>query len=351
MSDIYPDDPDAERYQIFLHNYLHLVGMTILYYDYALTFGDEYTRIWRQQATRAPRNYLFFMNRYLTLLGDVAVNVGNFYDFKTTHSCSQYAFYRQALLIGAQVVVCFILYLRTSALYNGNKFVRSLILIVGLSLAGLSIYAVIGQHESISVNGGCHAAADRITAIRIAVAWESLFVFDCMIFSLTMWKTWKQRSLYLVPADKLDLVSLISRDGAMYFAVMASVNLSNTLTFYFLQPLLRGVLSTFASSVSVTMMSRLMLNLHESAGISSSTITNLSTDNSSTLLFTSGIGIQEGDILTMSIARDVSPYNHRDTEEGTITDDVLPVDQPEEIEMVPQDYRRRRSTARTGSDC
>lgn len=39
----------------------------ILYYDYFLTFNDEYWRIWRR-----PKNIgaiLFFVNRYLAILG------------------------------------------------------------------------------------------------------------------------------------------------------------------------------------------------------------------------------------------------------------------------------------------
>ncbi|KAG5734400.1 hypothetical protein E4T56_gene7159 [Termitomyces sp. T112] len=55
------------------------------------------------------------------------------------------------------------------------------------------------------------------------------------------------------------------KDGAIYFAVMAFANLANILTFYLCGPFMRGGLSTFASGISVTMISRLMLNLHENA--------------------------------------------------------------------------------------
>ncbi|KAF8874539.1 hypothetical protein BD779DRAFT_1566256, partial [Infundibulicybe gibba] len=48
---------------------------------------------------------------------------------------------------------------------------------------------------------------------------------------------------------------------------MALSNLANILTFYFCGPFLRGGLSTFSTSISVTMMSRLMLNLHETANV------------------------------------------------------------------------------------
>ncbi|EPS96482.1 hypothetical protein FOMPIDRAFT_47930, partial [Fomitopsis schrenkii] len=303
-----------------VHNYLHLVGMTIFYYDYALTFGDEYTRIWKQRATRS--NYLFFLNRYLTFFGDVAVNVGNFYSFKTTHVsmlCSQYAFYRQALLIFAQVVVCIILYLRTSALYSHSRPVSCLILGVGLSLAGLAIYAVVGQHSTISLSGGCHTASSRITYVSrllymslsgLAVAWESLFVFDCMIFSLTMYKTWKHRQM--LRNDRLNLVTMMSRDG----------------------------------NVSVTMLSRIMLNLHEGVAIQSAADLS-SSDNITTLLFTSRIAMHEDDMLTGRILGDLSVRESRYVEDLPSADETL--DQEEAIEMVPSGHRHK-STSRSDSD-
>ncbi|KIM74721.1 hypothetical protein PILCRDRAFT_695652 [Piloderma croceum F 1598] len=46
---------------------------------------------------------------------------------------------------------------------------------------------------------------------------------------------------------------------------MALANLANILTFYLARPTLRGCLSLCASCISVTMMSRFMLNLHSAA--------------------------------------------------------------------------------------
>lgn len=61
----------------------------------------------------------------------------------------------------------------------------------------------------------------------------------------------------------MNLVHLLLRDGAIYFIIMACANLTNILTFYLANDSLRGVLSTFASTVSVVAMSRLSLNLYE----------------------------------------------------------------------------------------
>ncbi|KAK7455229.1 hypothetical protein VKT23_011102 [Stygiomarasmius scandens] len=49
--------------------------------------------------------------------------------------------------------------------------------------------------------------------------------------------------------------------GSLYFVVVALSNMINILTFYLTEPAFRGALTTFASCVSVTMMSRLILNL------------------------------------------------------------------------------------------
>jgi hypothetical protein len=46
----------------------------------------------------------------------------------------------------------------------------------------------------------------------IAVAWEALFTFDLLIFSLTLAKTYKERLRYGFE-QRLDLVGLMVRDG------------------------------------------------------------------------------------------------------------------------------------------
>ena len=53
----------------------------------------------------------------------------------------------------------------------------------------------------------------------IAVAWEALFVYDIMIVTLTLVRTWKmreRRSWVHRPRHRRDLVGLIARDGAYY---------------------------------------------------------------------------------------------------------------------------------------
>ncbi|KAI0827111.1 hypothetical protein BC628DRAFT_1370962 [Trametes gibbosa] len=287
-------DGDIVPPSVHIHNYLHLAGIAVLYYDFLLTFGEEYFRIWKNP--RSISSILFFLNRYLPVLGDIAVNTGNFYIFPDEQVCRRYAFFRQLLLIINQVVVCFILFLRTYALFGRDKRIGALVFGVGMTLLAVSCWSIVGQHQDVELRGGCHLLAERLTAVRLAVSWEALFAFDLMVFTLTVCKTFRERHRHRITSGRHDIISLILRDGSMYFAVMASVNFANTLTFYLLEPLLRGCLSTFASSVSVTMMSRLMLNLQGSASghnaLASSSPYPSTSDNSTSMLFTSRISMR-----------------------------------------------------------
>ncbi|OJT02835.1 hypothetical protein TRAPUB_6691 [Trametes pubescens] len=111
----------------------------------------------------------------------------------------------------------------------------------------------------------------------LAVSWEALFIFDLMVFALTLGKTLSERYRIRVTSGRHDIIALILRDGTLRAHA----------------PLLRGCLSTFASSVSVTMMTRLMLNLQGSAAgrdvIASSSAYPTTSDNSTSMLFTSRI--------------------------------------------------------------
>ncbi|KIK54637.1 hypothetical protein GYMLUDRAFT_896833 [Collybiopsis luxurians FD-317 M1] len=63
----------------------------------------------------------------------------------------------------------------------------------------------------------------------------------------------------------ISLHVIVLRDGTSYFCIMAFSNAINIATFYYPLPYVRGALSTFACSISVTMISRLVLNLHKIA--------------------------------------------------------------------------------------
>ncbi|KAJ7862049.1 hypothetical protein B0H14DRAFT_2741260, partial [Mycena olivaceomarginata] len=207
--------------------------------------------------------YCFFLNRYLAAFGGVAVTVFSYHEIPES---VDYNRFRQILLIVNQVTVCLLLTLRIYALYGRDKRILSCMVGVGAVLLAVSIWAA-SRARGVPQRGepGCNIADPRDVCVispLVAISWEALFVYDVMIFCLLFFKSLHTRRDSGLRWAQIPILSLLIRDGGL----MATVNLANILTSY---PLLVSCLSTFASNMSVTMMSRLMLNLHavESTGI------------------------------------------------------------------------------------
>ncbi|KAF9558567.1 hypothetical protein CPC08DRAFT_638831, partial [Agrocybe pediades] len=271
-----------------VHNYLHMFAISCLYYDHFVTVGQEIEYLWKRPKRHS--SYWFFANRYVAFFGNIAVTVLGFTDLYSQclkhRSCKKYNLFRQLFLIVNQVLVCVLLTLRIYALYGCSKRILTYMVGSGAILIAVSCWALFGQKSAPSeTGGGCHVGLSTGTYVVVllhclAGAWEALFVYDSIIFGLTVFKTWNARRDHSITGISIPIITLILRDGAIYFAVMALCNLANILTFYFAGPFLRGGLSTFASTISVTMMSRLMLNLHETAddGLFSTHLTSTNVD-------------------------------------------------------------------------
>lgn len=198
----------------------------------------------------------------------------------TYPSCKRYLLFRQVFLILNQVLVSALLTLRVYALYGCSLRLIRYLIGIGVILIILPCWALSGEFivPAETTASGCHVGVPNAIAFRLAGAWEALFVYDSLIFSLTIYKTWRVRQDYAVTGVEIPLITTILRDGTIYFSVMAICNFANILTFYLCEPFLRGSLSTFANSMSVTLMSRLILNLHQTADAEFSTTQVTSTD-------------------------------------------------------------------------
>lgn len=99
----------------------------------------------------------------------------------------------------------------------------------------------------------------------------ALSVYEWIIFVFTVSRIFKIRGLLRLSLTKSrrNIIAVMFQDGAMYLGAMTLFNIPNILTYYCGSALIRGSLSTFTSCISVTLISRLMLNLHKSidAGI------------------------------------------------------------------------------------
>lgn len=269
-----------EAQQIVMHSYAVLVASSILVYDHIATLTEEITFIWYRP--KALSAMLFLLNRYVALLGNIYALLINFLPVPE-ESCPKYLLSRELLIFGQQFIVCFILTLRTYALYGRSKRLLIWMVVVVIALAGVASAGVFGHSSSnvIVVPGvNCYESDVTVTPANPGLAWVALFAYELFIFVLTVSRICKTRGLLRSPSlimSRKNIIDVIFQDGAMYFGAMTLSNIPNILTFYCGSDIEKTSLATFTSCMSVTLVSRLMLNLHRS--IDSGIFTTLTQDN------------------------------------------------------------------------
>ncbi|KAG1811819.1 uncharacterized protein BJ212DRAFT_1589264 [Suillus subaureus] len=246
------------------HLYTVLVANSILIYDHIVTLPEEIRFIWCRP--KILSSIFFLVNRYFALVGNI---FGLFIDFLpvvSNESCSRYMLVRELLLFLQQITVSFTLTLRIYALYGRSKRLLSCMIIIGLALTGGAFASSLSDNNTtIYVQGSdCQNTFTAEAAIRHGLAWVAVFVYDSIIFVLTIFRTCKTRKFLRSSLSSRNIPNIMFQDGAMYFAAMTLINLPNILTYYCGSDITRGNLATITSCISVTLISRLVLNLHKS---------------------------------------------------------------------------------------
>ncbi|KAF8876008.1 hypothetical protein BD779DRAFT_178612 [Infundibulicybe gibba] len=255
----------SDAWDIRLDSYLRVFALVFLYYDHLITMDREIKFVWARP--KKPSTYWFLANRYFLPSVNIVVTLFEFTPFKSLKSCESYRVSRQVLIVANHILVSVLMTMRVYALYGRSSWILGSMAIVGAAAGGVTCWVLsAGQNTTTSQQiFGCNTGLSYNTSRRLVIIWKASFAYDSIIFALTLMRTWRAGRNIEVRAQ-LPITTLLLRDGAIYFAVMALSNLANILTFYFCGPFLRGRLSEFSSSISVTMMSRIMLNLHETTG-------------------------------------------------------------------------------------
>ncbi|KAJ7686174.1 hypothetical protein B0H17DRAFT_1072332 [Mycena rosella] len=257
---------DAQiQYQLLISHHLVFIPFAILLYDYALTFDQEVTRYWSTKLSWGT--LLFYTNRYSALFGTIPVfteylltTIGA--DPHRVKVCDGLRAYHEYFALLSQVLTAAILITRTFALYERDKRVLALMLIVTLAAFISALRLILVGTDSGTLSPllqtiGCPSATLQSTNLRQAAAWSGLLVFDVMIFSLTVYKSFKYG------ARGGTLFGLLFRDGALYFGIMIVSNACNIGTYILSGPLMSGSATTLTNTLSSVMISRLMLNLRD----------------------------------------------------------------------------------------
>lgn len=277
----------TETRQFLLDSYAILVPSSILIYDHVATLPEEIDFIWCHP--KALSAILFLVNRYLAFSNIFALAV-NFLPI-SDQGCSIYERFRPLFFFVQQMIVCLILTLRIYALYGRSKHLLSWMAMISLVLVGIIFVGYFRDHSDTATDiqgSDCHQTG---IYVRNGAAWIAMFGYELLIFVLTVFRTCKTRGLpRLSLISRKNILDIIFQDGAMYFAAMTLVNLPNMLMYFRGSVDTRGSLATFTSCMSVTLISRLMLNLHKS--IDTGIFSTPARDDPSLAVLTSRVNVQ-----------------------------------------------------------
>ncbi|TBU34706.1 hypothetical protein BD311DRAFT_773757 [Dichomitus squalens] len=230
---------------IWLNRYLTILALSILYYDYLLTFGDEVAHFWGK-AKMSLVSVLFVFNRYLGLLGPVPVITEFFMVLPPLD--------RSVILIA-----------RTYALYSRSRRVLIGLLTFAILLLAATIAAVTAKTTVVTSSApqpetslGC----DLSLTFAHAVGWIAMLCLDTTVFILTLAKTAQMRE-YMHHG----LFSVLFRDARirwidLYARVLVVAGVANLLTFL-ITDANRGLATTLTNALSTTLISRICLNIRD----------------------------------------------------------------------------------------
>ncbi|KAL1941568.1 hypothetical protein VTO73DRAFT_7007 [Trametes versicolor] len=240
-----------------------LASCVMLFYDIAITFGDEVEKIWKQRFTGAT--VLWFMNRYLSPLGYIVIIV-SFHDPSWSKAtCQRYVLYPEALKIVTSTAIGLIFILRLYSIYSKRNLILYVFGTLLVTELAVKIWAFTDGTMLVLPPGfvGCILTGRSSPGDRIIYTWVAELVFDSVVFFATLYRT-IQLYRRTVIGEAQSLITIIMRDGIMYFAAIFVSNLVTVLIFIFAtQPDLKVINASFSTLITSLMVSRLMLNLRK----------------------------------------------------------------------------------------
>jgi len=245
-----------------------IASISFLYYDHLITFPQEVRKIWKRRLSFL--NVLFIINRYTTCFGYIPIMYFTFKSPTNTDICDHYVIFPAILSIITQAIISIIVTLRCYALYNRSRWILYSVSLLGLAVLGSFIWAATA-FVGISLNfGGIYRTCvpDLVSGENFPykVAWGLSIIFDGVVFGLTLYRTLQMMKVHKIRGTYGSLANLILRDGSVYFVVMAVSYIIHISLFFSIENSFfadsAGNNAFLTHTISVTMMSRLILNLN-----------------------------------------------------------------------------------------
>ncbi|KAJ7213655.1 hypothetical protein B0H12DRAFT_1155862 [Mycena haematopus] len=261
--------PIEDLTENFRTNCVGFAGYSLLIWDHIDTFPTEVEYIWK--GTKGPLVYLFLLNRYVTPLGFIVNLFAYLSPTWTFEACKHFIRYEGSMTVIGIHVVGLMMLIRINALYSDKRWV-----VFSLGTLWVIMFSVqawlLSKGEPVTHNplSGVRACTmifpPSLSAIASSSAWLPL-LYDSCVLILTLLKT--------VPAtvkgrrvppnrnrrDGSNILKRLFRDGLIYYSAIFAVNAVLTIMIISAPPGLKNIAAQLELLVTVTMMSRITLNL------------------------------------------------------------------------------------------
>jgi len=253
-----------EYHELVSTNYLGFASFVVLAYDHILTVDDEVKYIWHTSKTK-PIIILFLLNRYLTPLGFI-VNLNAYispaWSFET---CHRFVVYEGIMGFVGVAIASLMMLIRIHAIYHGDRLVLSFMWILFFAMLGINIWLLMTSGPVLhpGINWGCSmlfGQTHRIGTWVSATAWSPM-IFDTAVIVLVVIRT---RAIVRGKiADQSKVVTALFQDGIMYYGVILTINLVLAAMIVKAPDGVKNICAQFQLILTVTMMSRITLNLRK----------------------------------------------------------------------------------------
>jgi len=170
--------------------------------------------------------------------------------------CDRYVKFAGATTLCLVAVAELSLILRVHAIYLGNKYILMFLLPLLLLQVVFSGYGV-SHGMRVPLPDGFPGCVLTGRDQWIAALWAAPLLTDTCIFILTILRTIRYRRQNI----HMTTMQVILRDGTIYFALIFSANLMNTLIYFLAVEDLKAMGASFSQILTAIMISRLQLNL------------------------------------------------------------------------------------------
>jgi len=251
-------DTALDAHYIVVQKYYMLASVALLLHDLVTTLDVEVARVWSGKFS--PFVILWALNRWFPALGYIFVVWLAHSTSISANRCKKLVTIVPSMQMISYGVITLIVILRTWAIYGGRLW--PVVLLASVYVVALTVQTYVVATSVTSVDmppgvNGCLLGATPESGLRFLFFWIVALVFDTLLFGLTFFKGLSLQAHGL----RFPLISLLMRDGIIYFFFMFLANVMNVILFVTAPPQLKGMNAYFSHITTVIMISHLMLNL------------------------------------------------------------------------------------------